>query len=337
MQAVPDYIIKSLIKKTDDPEHKAVLGQSLKVSHTHRKERRLITNDPGKCELWTASMDNKTDPLPGNAYLHDDEILATPDDAMKECHEGMRIVKEFFQSRFGRNSLDGNGMDLIGAVHYGVQYTNAFWNGKYMVFGDGDGVYFNRFTRSRSVIFHEFVHGFTQFTADLPYEFQLGAMNEHISDALAIIIMHWADKVSAEEGSYLIGGDGLVTDEFPGPAIRTCENKKAYDDEKMTDPQPKHMDDFVYTWRDSRGVHINSGILNRLLMEFAKLVGGKIYDEVADIWFHSVLALPRVHPFPFTPFAFNDFRDTTLRICRERQPRLESKLIEAHKIVGLIK
>ena len=34
-------------------------------------------------------------------------------------------------------------------MHYSTRYNNAFWNGRQMVFGDGDGRLFKRFT-SRS-------------------------------------------------------------------------------------------------------------------------------------------------------------------------------------------
>ena len=54
-------------------------------------------------------------------------------------------------------------------VHFGRDYDNAFWNGEQMVFGDGDGVYFNRFTIAVDVIGHELTHGFTQFTSRLGY------------------------------------------------------------------------------------------------------------------------------------------------------------------------
>jgi len=34
----------------------------------------------------------------------------------------------------------------------GQQYDNAFWNGTLMVYGDGDGVVFQRFTIALDVI-----------------------------------------------------------------------------------------------------------------------------------------------------------------------------------------
>ena len=53
-------------------------------------------------------------------------------------------------------------------VHFGVNYDNAFWDGSQLVFGDGDGVIFDRFTKPADVMAHEFTHGVTQFTAAWP-------------------------------------------------------------------------------------------------------------------------------------------------------------------------
>ena len=54
-------------------------------------------------------------------------------------------------------------MRLDSTVHYGENYNNAFWNGNQMVYGDGDGEMFNRFTISLDVIGHELAHGITQY------------------------------------------------------------------------------------------------------------------------------------------------------------------------------
>ena len=70
-------------------------------------------------------------------------------------------------------------------VHYGRDYDNAFWDGTQLVFGDGDGQIFDRFTKPMDVMAHEFTHGVTQFTVGLAYQDQPGALNESISDVFA--------------------------------------------------------------------------------------------------------------------------------------------------------
>ena len=59
-------------------------------------------------------------------------------------------------------------------LHYDFNYFNAFWNGSYTVFGDGNSQPLTYI----DVVGHEFAHGVTQFSADLIYASESGALNE---------------------------------------------------------------------------------------------------------------------------------------------------------------
>ena len=107
---------------------------------------------------------------------------ASKDPAVNEAYDGLGATYKFYWDIFHRDSIDGAGMALHGLVHFGSKYNNAFWDGQEMVFGDGDGVLFTRFTASLDVIGHELTHGVTQFEANLVYSGQSGALNESISD-----------------------------------------------------------------------------------------------------------------------------------------------------------
>src|SRR4051812_23678674 len=72
------------------------------------------------------------------------------DAAADGAFEGLGAPFALFPEVFGRNSIDGFGPPLDATVHYGRLYDNAFWNGERMVFGDGDGEIFARFTASLS-------------------------------------------------------------------------------------------------------------------------------------------------------------------------------------------
>ena len=82
-------------------------------------------------------------------------------------------------------------------VHFGQDYNNAFWNGERMVFGDGDGELFNRFTISIDVIGHELTHGVTEDEAQLVYFFQPGAFNESVSDVFSSLVKQYVLKQTA--------------------------------------------------------------------------------------------------------------------------------------------
>jgi len=105
----------------------------------------------------------------------------TGDRHTDEAYDGLGDTYAFFAEVFGRNSIDDEGMPLRGVVHFGTNYDNAFWDGRRMVFGDGDGFYFHRFTRDLDVIGHELGHGVTEDENALEYFGQSGALNEHLS------------------------------------------------------------------------------------------------------------------------------------------------------------
>ena len=113
-------------------------------------------------------------------------------------------------SVYGRNSIDDEGLPLDATVHYGRRYDNAFWNGQQMVFGDGDGELFNRFTVSLDVIGHELTHGVTGDEAGLVYLGQSGALNESISDVFGSLVKQYARSQTADKADWLIGA-GLFT------------------------------------------------------------------------------------------------------------------------------
>ena len=155
-------------------------------------------------------------------------------------------------------------MPLNGYVHFGQDYDNAFWNGQQMVFGDGDDDLFNRFTLSLDVIGHELTHGVTEDEAQLVYYREAGALNESVSDVFGSLVKQRVLNQTADQADWLIGAE-LLTDAVDGVALRSMAHPgTAYDDAVLgKDPQPAHMDDFVTTFADNGGVHINSGIPNR--------------------------------------------------------------------------
>jgi Zn-dependent metalloprotease len=227
--------------------------------------------------------------LPGEVVRREGDP-PTGDVAADEAYDGLGATFTLFADVFGRASIDGAGMPLVATVHYGRQYDNAFWDGHQMVFGDGDGQVFGRFTASLSVIGHELTHGVTQFTADLAYEGQSGALNESISDVFGALIEQHARGQSTAEASWLIG-EGLFTDQVEGSALRSMKAPgTAYDDDVLgKDPQPATMADYVDTTDDNGGVHLNSGIPNHAFYLVATALGGNAWDTAGRIWYDTML------------------------------------------------
>lgn len=211
------------------------------------------------------------------------------DEAVDEAYEALGMTHQFFWQVFGRDSIDNHGFPLVGTVHYGVGYENAFWNGVQMVFGDGDGELFNRFTRALDVVAHELAHGITESEAGLVYHNQSGALNESVSDVFGVLVQQFSRGQTAEQADWLIGA-ALLTDRVQGVALRSMANPgSAFDDPLLgKDPQPGHMRDFIDTRDDNGGVHLNSGIPNRAFYLAATGIGGFAWERAGRIWYDTL-------------------------------------------------
>ncbi|AFH59309.1 hypothetical protein B2K_00950 [Paenibacillus mucilaginosus K02] len=174
-----------------------------------------------------------------------------------DAHYNAGQVYDFFLKEFGRNSIDGKGMDINSIVHYsegGKPMDNAFWVGGVNAIYYGDGDKSDCMACAGDIVAHELSHGVTDFSAGLVYENQPGALNESFSDMLASVY---------DSEDWLVGED---TDD----ALRSLEKPEQYG-------QPKHMDDFQELYDhavigDNGGVHINSGIPNHAAYLIAQKV-----------------------------------------------------------------
>ncbi len=115
-------------------------------------------------------------------------------DVALDAHWGAEVVYDYWLNEQGRNSYNNSGAPLNSYVHYLINYNNAFWNGSQMVYGDGSGLPsgFLPLT-SLDVCAHEIGHGICQFTANLAYNKESGAMNEGFSDIWAAVIENYGD------------------------------------------------------------------------------------------------------------------------------------------------
>ncbi len=233
----------------------------------------------------TISDTRSTTDLPGDV-VRAEGAEPVGDPAADEAYDGLGATWGLYQDVYGRDSLDGDGLALNATVHYGDGYDNAFWDGERMVFGDGDGVTFRRFTVAVDVIGHELAHGVTQLSAELTYQGQSGALNESVSDVFGSMVKQRSLGQDAAGADWLIGA-GLFTDAVQGAALRSMKAPgTAYDDPALgKDPQPATMADYVDTTADNGGVHINSGIPNHAFYLAASAIGGYAWDGAGQVWY----------------------------------------------------
>lgn len=255
------------------------------------------------------------------------------DVAAEEAWNYLGVTYDFFWQIYQRNSLDNQGLALLGTIHYDKEYQNAFWNGQQMVFGDGDGEIFNRFTIAIDVVAHELAHGVTETEAGLIYFEQAGALNESISDVFGSLVKQYYLKQSADRADWIIG-EGLLAEGINGRGLRSMsEPGTAYDDPMLgKDPQPAHMDNYVETRDDNGGVHLNSGIPNRAFCLAAKALGGYAWELAGHAWYDTVCDKELPQDADFKTFA-----QFTLRHGKQRFNQSVSQAIEqAWKEVGVL-
>src|SRR5690606_11929479 len=177
----------------------SAVGDSVRASLGFR--RRARTAKP-VLEVYTAG--NNTS-LPGR-LLKRGKSGYSDKDAERVYQGGMHTWNLYYEM-FGRNSIDGNGMAIIQSIHYGVKYQNAFWNGRQMVYGDGDGTIFGSFTSDVDIIGHELTHGVMQYSTNLDYQNQSGALNKSFSDVFGIMVKQRVLNHDVKASDWLIGAN----------------------------------------------------------------------------------------------------------------------------------
>jgi Zn-dependent metalloprotease len=238
----------------------------------------------------------------GKKLFFEGHVPQNPDPYALQVYNNFGSTFEFYSKVLNRNSIDDQGMNLIGCVHYDDDngqtpgYDNAFWDGRQMCFGDGDPEIFNTFTESLDITGHELTHGVTGFTANLSYEFQSGALNESMSDVFGSMTKQYAQnpKQKAKDADWLIGA-GLFRNPDGARALRDmAQPGTAYKDNEFigSDPQPADMDGYAHLPNTDRGdyggVHINSGIPNRAFFLAATSVGDYSWEPAGKIWYAAL-------------------------------------------------
>ena len=288
---IPPHMLKNILVNGSASQKRTALA-SITASAQLRGQRqalmevtdylpRALTAEKHR-SVYTA--DNGSS-LPGRP-VRDEGAPPSGDPAADEAYDGAGATYDLYWDVYQRNSLDGSGLRLDSTVHYQKDYDNAFWDGQQMVYGDGDGQLFNRFTVSVDVIGHELTHGVTQYTSNLNYNNQSGALNESFSDVFGSLVKQRQLGQAASEADWLIGA-GLFTPNVKGVALRSMkEPGTAYDDAVLgKDPQPAHMRDYVNTVEDNGGVHINSGIPNQAFYLMAVALSGFAWEKAGRIWY----------------------------------------------------
>lgn len=178
-------------------------------------------------------------------------------------------TQAYFKDVHGRNSYDNANAYAQANVHEGTDYVNAYWDSfrEQFFFGDGDGVTADSLL-VMDIAGHEFTHAVTEYTANLVYSYEQGALNESFSDIFGACVEFATQPDSrnsypsapAGKADWLQGEDSWKS----STALRDMRNPGNAATVGSDGVQPSRY--FGGNWYsgdgDNGGVHINSGVQN---------------------------------------------------------------------------
>lgn len=291
---------------------RGIFGEALPLGITERRGRYVLEDGgSGSPAQRTFSWEDGAQ-LPGREVSSDavdrwDEAGPAAGAAV-DAHAYVARAYGYYARVHGRDGALGDGAGMRATVHYGDAFADAFWNGKQLVFGDGDAESFAPLSGALDVVGHEYTHAVTHASCGLGHAGEPGALNEAISDLFGTFIEHDARGDRANwtiaEDVYLAGGTRGLRD--------------------LADPHrtlgPAHVDEQLVTEEDRGGVHFNSMIASHAgyLMSMggtnavSKLdVTGIGRSAAEKVWYRAVTRY--LHPAA----NFRDAADATLAAARD--------------------
>ncbi|KUN29602.1 peptidase [Streptomyces antibioticus] len=243
--------------------------------------------DPTRGNTYTGDAGDKTDLCTGgtcgsrtpvNPFTDDDNHWGTGESTDRstvavDAQYGSAMTWDYYKDVHGRNGIANDGKGSYNRVHYGTNYSNAFWDDNCfcMTYGDGNGTHFGPMAEL-DVAAHEMTHGVTSKTAGLVYRGESGGLNEATSDIFGTLVEFYADNPQ-DPGDYLIG-EKIVRSRYPQEALRFMD-------------KPSKDGGSADYWSSSvanLSVHYSSGVANHfayLLAEGSgpKTINGVTYDS----------------------------------------------------------
>lgn len=285
-------------------------------------------------------------PVPGRPVEAGSSDYGTTNRAAVSAHVNAARVQDFYKVVLQRDGIDNKGMELISLVNVTAvsmqsppSLLNAFWAQRKMWYGQiMRGSRLVSLSRYLDVIGHELTHGVIEFTSNLVYATQSGALNESFADIAGVIINNWytaPDSKDVDTWNWEIGqglrNDGRPLRDFADPS-RTGH--------------PKHMDDFRQLGpgerpspaNDQGWVHFNSNIHNKAVhnLLIMKKNGARVFavEDVAVLTYLGMARLTPLATFPQALQAVVDVAQTYFGGSPEKNDKIEA-IREAYELVGI--
>ncbi len=321
------YHTLNLLRDTDVPA----------TAHTKYNDVQTITVDStgvgayrlresGRCGIETYDMNTETDYNTAVDFTHPDTdwdlTNAEMDEIALDAHFGAEVTYDFYMDKFGRDSYDGLGSPLISYVHYDVDYANAFWNGMCMTYGDGNGSQEGPFT-ALDVCAHELTHGVTEYTANLVYQDEPGALNEAFSDIFSAAVEFYATPALAD---WFVGEDFDLTG---GNGFRNMSNPN-----EDSQPDTYLGTDWYVGIIDNGGVHTNSGVANYWFYLLSE--GGSGTNDIGNVFNVDSLGIDKASQIAYRALSvyltstsnYNDTRLATIQAATDLYGACSNEMIQ---------
>jgi Zn-dependent metalloprotease len=238
--------------------------------------------------------------------------------AAVDAHYGAAITWDYYKNTFGRNGIRADGVGARSRVHYGVNYSNAFWNdGCFcMTYGDGNGSSVRPLV-ALDVAGHEMSHGVTSNTAGLLYFGESGGINEATSDIFGTMVEFSANN-AADPGDYYIGEEVINSSpswlrrmdnpHLDGQSYNCYTPLMGRDDVHYTSGVANH---FYYLLAEGTGPKTIGGLPHNGKTCNGTTIGGTGRTKAERIWYRALTV------YMTSGANYRDARDATIRAARD--------------------
>jgi bacillolysin len=205
--------------------------------------------------------------------------------AVASVHAYTAMTMDYYRQRFGRAGLDNRNLTVrcfvnvarpedaltLGATApFHLFYNSALYAGDGEVFFGvgsltaGGTVNVRNFGGGLDMVSHELSHGVTQFSSDLVYQFESGALNESFSDMMGAAVKFMWQPVGSgpAQADWTVGADV-----GNGTPLRSFS-----DPHSLGSPDHYSLKLVTVLANDDGGVHTNSNIVNH--MYYLAIMGG---------------------------------------------------------------
>lgn len=343
-----------------------VLGDDKKMSVRPESSRFVARDELRPPDIFTFDMKGNINRVLaflngqislGTSDLATDDDNVWTDSAAVDAHAYAGFTYDYYFKRFGRRGLNNNDIRIVSLVHpvrredvfsaspfvVGLFYLNAAYFGDgVMVYGEGlppgvraDGQTWDYVSGALDIVAHELTHGVTDYSSDLIYRNESGALNEAFSDIMGAS----AEFFFQERGTGNLRADWLVGEDVIKPGgLRNMANPASNGD-------PDHYSVRFTGTGDNGGVHINSGIAN--LAFYLAIEGGphpRTGAAVQGVGFANREQIEKVFYRAFTQLMpsntnFSQARAITLQAARDvygANSPAERAVAQAWSAVGVL-